>query len=327
MARPRLVPGSYIEFEIKRTIGIRNLVAYVATRLSIPVAWVICLAENGQVHFNAVTVKPDDSSEIVRGSRFRILIPEAWPPHMQPTAMELDILYEDPSMIVVNKPAGIVVHPARGHMDSQTLQNGILHRYQDQAGKDGVTIGPAHRLDRDTSGVLVFSRTRQAYSSLTQQFADNHPHKEYLALVEGKPDFVQTAVTAPLGIDRDIPCREAVVAVHDGGKNAQTDLFVLKSGSDWSFLRACPKTGRAHQIRVHLKHLGLPVMGDRDYNPRYASRPISRQALHASALTLTHPVTGTQLSFKAPMPDDMSELLNVLNQQTPHPARKEQERW
>jgi len=312
MARPQFAPGSRHAFTVKRPIRGQALACYLAARLSLPAPWARTLLRQDCVRIAGEVQGEAVHRALPVGTTIEVLFPDAWPPHLQPAAMPLDILYEDEAMLVLNKPAGVVVHPARGHMDNRTLQNGVLHRYAGKRTDLETTIGPAHRLDRDTSGVIVFSRTRAAYRALVQQFSAREAHKEYLAIVDGAPAFRTVTVQAPLGVDPADAKRGAVIPVAQGGKAAHTDLDVLASGTDWAFLRLHPRTGRPHQVRLHLAHLGLPIVGDRDYNPDPARRGFPRHALHAAALSLAHPVSGELLRFEAPLPQDMQDLLDRL---------------
>jgi len=250
MPRPKYAAGSTHGFVVQRALLPHAPEAYLAARLSIRLGWARDLLAQGCVRANGQTLAPGGTHGFMPGDAIAIVFPAVWPPHLAPTPMPLAVLYEDDAVLVLDKPAGVVVHPARGHMQGETLQNGVLHRYREEVGAPGVTIGAAHRLDRDTSGVIVFSRTQAAYRHLTRQFAAQHPHKEYLALVDGAPAFAEASVEAPLGADPRDASRGAVVPLHEGGKRACTDLYVEEAGADWALVRACPRTGRPHQVRL-----------------------------------------------------------------------------
>ncbi len=255
------------------------------------------------------TCSPAQELRLRPGDCFTVAFPHDWPPHLQPRQMDLVILYEDDCMLVLDKPAGIVVHPARGHMRSATLQNGVLFRYRDRLTDPLATIGPAHRLDRDTSGVIVFSRTRPAYQDLTRQFSAHRVRKEYIALVSGEPGFDEIVVDAPLGVDPRNPRCGAVVPLPDGGRPALTRLRVIERGRGWALVGARPMTGRPHQVRLHLAHKGLPVIGDRYYHPDPEAGGAGRQMLHAASLEISHPLTRKPMRFVACMPDDMRKVV------------------
>ncbi len=231
---------------------------------------------------------------------------------MAAAEMPLDILHEDERLAVLNKPAGSVVHPARGHLDCRTLQNGMRHRYRRLLALPETTLGSPHRLDKDTSGAIVFALDRTAYVSLVEQFASGLPHKEYLAVVDGAPDFDELSCQSPLGADPERKGLGTVVPREAGGKAARTDFTVLERGRGWALVRAVPFTGRPHQIRIHAASLGLPLAGDRDYNRRGEQAAFPRQALHASGLTFVHPGTGARLRVEAPLPDDFRLALERL---------------
>ncbi len=308
MARVRYPPGTTHTIVVKRELYGKPLSRYLATRLSIPTAWLVRLIEAGHVRFEGEVHTSDTPPVFKPPATFTVFLPQCWPDYMAPTEMPLSILYEDEHLIALDKPPGIVVHPARGHLSANTLQNGVLHRYRDQIGHPGVTIGPAHRIDRDTSGIVIYSRTRDAYRSLTAQFAGHIVHKEYYAIAQGSPDFETTTIDAPLTEDDRSFSRARVASVEEGGRPASTFFQVLEKGNGWAILHAKPKTGRGHQVRVHAATLGLPLVADADYNSGADGWGLTRQALHAWKVKLTHPISGEELSLCAPVPEDMASL-------------------
>lgn len=310
MPRPRFAPGAVVRFALRPRSGPpRDATAYAAVRLAVPAGWVEPLTADGRVEVDGQPIRPGDRIDLARAKSLTIRLPEAWPPHLACVPMDLTVLYEDDHVLALDKPPGIVVHPARGHLDNRTVANGVRHRYRADIGRPGVTIGAPHRLDRDTSGVLLFARTTAAYRELVRQFMAREPHKEYWAVVDGRPDFDVRSVDVPLGPDPHTPQRYAVVPEHEGGKPAKTDFYVLNTFTGGALIKAAPQTGRAHQIRLHLAYLGHPIQGDADYNPRDRKwmggepRP-KRQSLHAQALTFTHPILGARLRVEAPWPFD-----------------------
>ncbi len=312
MARPRYRPGSTHSFEVKRNRGVRKMGPYLASRLLINDRRALYLLDQGEVKLNGVRVGLDDEVDVFSGSVVTVRFPDEWPPYLKPTEMELDIIYEDDCMVVLNKPAGIVVHPARGHLSGNTIQNGLIHRYRDDTNPDK-SVAPPHRLDKDTSGVLVFSRTREAYRSLTAQFSTPEPKKTYLAITEGEAQWDSIIVDQPLGDDPEWPSRGTVLPVEEGGKESITEFTCLERIGGCSIIQARPITGRGHQIRLHLKYLNLPIISDLDYNKEGKTfEPINRQALHASSLSLKHPLTDEPLEFEAPLLADMKELMAAL---------------
>lgn len=313
MTRPHCIPGQTVVFPVKNRSGKKDVAVYLASRLGVVDPWAEALVRDGHVRVDGETAAVGDTINLSAGPHvIEVYIPHDWPRHMAATEMPLDILHEDERLVVLNKPAGIVVHPARGHLDCQTLQNGMRHRYRHLLSLPETTIGSPHRLDKDTSGAIVFALDRVAYANLVEQFSTGMPHKEYLAVVDGAPGFEEMSCDSPLGND---PCRKGlgtVVSCENGGKAARTDFTVLERGDGWALLRAVPFTGRPHQIRIHAASLGLPLAGDRDYNPEWERSAFPRQALHASALSFTHPGTGATLRVEAPPPEDFRLALERL---------------
>jgi len=237
--------------------------------------------------------------------------PEPIPSRLVPEPIELAVLYEDADVIVVDKPAGMVVHPAPGHA-SGTLVNALLHHCGDLAGVGGVLRpGIVHRLDRGTSGVMVAAKHDAAHTQLSAQFRDHTIEREYRALVRGVPRADEGRVDRAIGRHRTERKRMSVRT--DAGRVARTVWRVLrrfpKSGCTW--LAVHPETGRTHQIRVHLASVGLPIVGDPVYGRRGASRGprLDRPALHAARLGFTHPGSGERMVFEAPLPADLEALL------------------
>lgn len=230
----------------------------------------------------------------------------------------LDILHEDDHLIVVNKPPALVVHPAPGH-PAETLVNRILTRCPDLADVgDPLRPGVVHRLDADTSGVIVFARTGTALRNLQGQFRSRETRKEYLALCHGVPHPVNQTLDAPIGRH---PVHRKKRAVHgEGARDALTFLRVEKgvANGGGALLRLRIETGRTHQIRVHLAHAGHPVLGDRVYGGKRAQLPspaprAPRQMLHAASLELRHPSTGAAIRFEAPLATDMKTYMDALS--------------
>ncbi len=271
------------------------------------------------------------------GERMSVTLPEAEPAEPQPEAIPLDILFEDDSLVVVNKPAGLVVHPGAGN-PSGTLVNALLHHCgASLSGIGGVRRpGIVHRLDKDTSGVMVAAKTDRAHRALSEAFADHGRtgdlERAYLALVWGAPERESGTIDAPLGRDRSDPTKRAVVPAAKGDARHAVTRFRVKErfgpkGSEAlaAMVECRLETGRTHQIRVHMAHFGHPVIGDRDYGAGFRSKAkrlaepargmaeaFPRQALHAWLLGFRHPETETLMRFEAPMPADMRELAEAL---------------
>lgn len=270
---------------------------------------------------------PTKSSEKVKkGEEIRIDLPPPPPPRPDIVAEDipLSILFEDSEILVLNKPAGLVVHPAVGHRGG-TLVNALLHRSKDWAGPAD-RPGLVHRLDKDTSGVLVIAKTERAMAVLGRAMKERFLEKEYLAVVYGKAPLKKGRID--LKIRRDPADRKRMAASKSEGRDSSTFYEILSespvsSGSPGLSLLKCRLvTGRTHQIRVHLKALNLPIVGDPVYgSPRWkglkdealreACRTFPRQALHAWRLGLRHPATGEAMSFTAPVPADLAALLSA----------------
>jgi len=266
-------------------------------------------------------------STVVRaGQRIRVALPVLAPDRIEPEAIPLDILYEDEDILVINKPPDMVVHPSRGQA-SGTLANALLHHCKTRVSDIGGPLRPGivHRLDRDTSGAILCAKTNAAHRALADQFRMRLVEKEYLAVVRGQPEHDEGDIALPIGRDRRM--REKMRVLTAGGRPAMTYYALLERFRRFALVRAVPRTGRTHQIRVHLSFMGHPVAadalyggGDAVYPSEAAGRPadarepplITRQALHAHRLAFTHPVTGRRVAVEAPVPPDMERLLAAL---------------
>ena len=248
------------------------------------------------------------SSPVKPGMRVTARIPPPPAVEVPPQAIALDVVYEDGDLLVVNKPAGMVVHPAAGHYEG-TLVNALLARYPGLAVGDEGRPGIAHRLDRDTSGLIVIAKTAAALDYLRAQFRGRRVKKTYLALVHGQPPKPEGIVEVPIGRDPRQRKRMAVVA---GGRPARTGFRVLEDLGDFSLLSISLETGRTHQIRVHLAWLGVPVVGDGVYGRRRNRLGLARQFLHAWQLSFERPDGRGRLELEAPLPADLEEALQTL---------------
>ena len=275
----------------------------------------------GKVRVNGTpALKP--SYRVEEGQEVTVEVPPAAPSSMESQDLPLTILYQDEDVAVIDKPAGLVVHPAAGHPD-QTLVNALLHHVQDLSGVGGeLRPGIVHRLDKDTSGVMLVAKHDDAHRKLTGAWNTEAVRKEYLALVYGTPAEDRGTIEAPIGRDPRDRKRMAVVV---GGRDAITEYELAERLRYASLLRCRLRTGRTHQIRVHMKHLGHPIVGDPAYSgPQWRGIPdkkiqralesMHRQALHAARLTFTHPRDGRVVVVEAPLPQDMRELLDVLRE-------------
>ena len=253
------------------------------------------------------------------GTAFRVAVPAAVPAQAAAQDIPLVIVHEDADLIVVDKPAGLVVHPAAGNLDG-TLVNALLHHCEGQlSGIGGVARpGIVHRIDKDTSGLLVVAKSDAAHEGLARQFADHSIERAYLAVTAGQP--VPAAGTVRGAIARSSTNRKKMALVEDGrGKHAVTHYRTLEPLDGAALVECRLETGRTHQVRVHLASIGHALVGDPVYGrtpsrlrPLLQQLGFARQALHAAALGFVHPVTGTALRFASPAPRDMQELLQEL---------------
>ncbi|MBA2870734.1 23S rRNA pseudouridine1911/1915/1917 synthase [Anoxybacillus calidus] len=243
------------------------------------------------------------------GDAVVIELPEPEPLDVEPEEMDLDIYYEDADVIVVNKPRGMVVHPAPGHMRG-TLVNGLLAHCKDLSGINGVLRpGIVHRIDKDTSGLLMVAKNDLAHESLVNQLVNKTVTRKYKAIVHGVIPHDYGTIDAPIG--RDKHDRQSMTVTEENGKEAVTHFRVLERFDKFTFIECQLETGRTHQIRVHMKYIGYPLAGDPKYGPK-KTLPIDGQALHAGILGFTHPRTGEYLEFEAPLPEEFQHILDML---------------
>jgi len=283
------------------------------------------LIKGGTVFVNGRAAK---ASTLLRsGDAVEIAAPPAVERRAEAENIPLDIIHEDDDFIAINKQADLLVHPARGHWTG-TLINGLIHHAQQTAGtlstgSDPWRPGIIHRLDRNTTGLILIAKTDEAHWRLAGQFERRTIRKTYLAIVHGVPVLDSDMIDAPLGIDPHN--REKYAVLTEGGRAAQTVYKVLERLDNYSILELAPKTGRTHQLRVHLSHIGFPIVGDTAYGgreislkdisgkPKDSETPIiSRQALHAWKLQFIHPTKFTRMTLEAPLPKDMADLFRVL---------------
>ena len=267
--------------------------------------------EAGYVRVNGVTGRA--KTPLRQGDSVALWMPPPEPlPYLVPQAMPLDVLYEDAHLIVLNKPAGLTVHPAPGNRDG-TLVNGLLHHCPDLPGIGGeLRPGIVHRLDKDTTGCIVVAKSQEALVKLQVQIQKRIASRQYLAVVHGVPAGDSGTVVAPIG--RHPADRKKYAVVHDdSGRHACTHWRLVERLGDYSLLRFKLDTGRTHQIRVHCAHLGHPIVGDPVYS-RCRKLPLDMpgQALHAVQLGLNHPIHGERIVCEAPLPELFERLLAAL---------------
>ncbi|OGO22276.1 MAG: pseudouridine synthase [Chloroflexi bacterium RBG_16_50_9] len=258
-----------------------------------------CITVNGQ--------ESKASLKLSTGDRVEVVIPPPPPSPLSPEAMPLNILYENDDLLVVDKPAGLTVHPAPGH-PAHTLVNAILAHYPHLTDiGDSLRPGIVHRLDKDTSGVMLVAKNRVAQANLAEQFKNRTIVKAYLVLVRGKLKPENGVIEAALGRD---PGNRQRMAVVSRGREARTEYRVVKYLGDATLLEVRPETGRTHQIRVHLAAIGFPVVGDATYGVK--SKYLSRQFLHACRLGFKLPATGQYMEFTSPLPPDLDQALREI---------------
>ncbi len=262
--------------------------------------------KDGNVLVNGI--KPKTNYKCSLNDRIEISIPEPEELDVVPEAMDLDIYYEDQDVLVVNKPKGMVVHPAAGH-GTGTLVNGLMAHCKDLSGINGVMRpGIVHRIDKDTSGLLMVAKNDLAHESLVNQLMNKTVTRKYRAIVHGVIPHDYGTIDAPIA--RDPKDRQSMTVV-DNGKHAVTHFHVLERFKDFTLVECQLETGRTHQIRVHMKYIGYPLAGDPKYGPR-KTPDLGGQALHAGVLGFDHPRTGEYLEFEAPLPAYFQELLDKL---------------
>ncbi|KRL90860.1 RluA family pseudouridine synthase [Lactobacillus kalixensis] len=251
------------------------------------------------------------SYKVQAGDEISVTVPAVKPLDLTPENIPLDIVYEDDDVIVVNKPQGMVVHPSAGHPD-HTLVNALLYHTRNLAASpEGFRPGIVHRIDKDTSGLLMIAKNSQARESLEKQLANKTNERYYLAIVHGNFGEENGKIDAPIGRN---PNDRKKMAVVENGKNAVTHFKVLEQFKNYSLIKCKLETGRTHQIRVHLSYIGHPVAGDPLYGPKKTLKG-SGQFLHAEVLGFKHPKTGKQLTFEVKPPKIFEDTLNELRRE------------
>ena len=295
------------------------------------------LIPEGAVTINGAAVT-DPKAKVAEGDLVEITVEEAAEVDTVAEAIPLDILHEDDDLIVVNKPAGMVVHPAPGS-PTGTLVNALLHHFGGNLSGVGGEKRPGivHRIDKDTSGILVVAKSDRAHHGLAAQFADHSMEREYLAVCHGVPDASDPRLRGVRGVSfegatlkittqlaRHKTDRQRQAVLFSGGRHAVTRVQVLEAHGPVALVACRLETGRTHQIRVHMSHVGHALVGDQTYGGRRkvsgktpgaeAINTFPRQALHAATLGFAHPVSGENLRFEAPIPDDLRELLSEISE-------------
>ncbi|MGE7841934.1 RluA family pseudouridine synthase [Lysinibacillus sp. NPDC093712] len=260
----------------------------------------------GIVKVNSETVKA--KYKVKAGDVVEIIVPEAEPLDVIAENLDIEIVYEDADVLVVNKPKGMVVHPAPGHMTG-TLVNGLMYHCNDLSGINGILRpGIVHRIDKDTSGLLMVAKNDVAHESLVDQLVKKTVTRKYTALVHGHIAHDKGTIDAPIGRDQKDRQKQAVV---DKGKHAVTHFQVIERLGEYTLVECRLETGRTHQIRVHMNYIGFPLVGDPKYGPR-KTIDFGGQVLHAGVLGFDHPTTGEYMEFETPLPVDYVQLLEEL---------------
>ncbi len=288
--------------------------AYLASKTSISRSSLQHLIKDGSIRVNNEKVR--SSYRVKTNDSIRVIFPEKEAPLLDREAVSTDIVYRDENLIVVNKPPGIVMYPAPGHPGG-TLMNAIAY-HVDRLATIGAPLRPGvvHRIDKDTSGLIVVALTDEAYFDLVRQFKDRSIERRYIALIYGQLKENRGEIELPIG--RSLTHRKKMSTRVRRGKPAKTLWRVIKRYRDASMVEVRLATGRTHQIRVHFSALGHPVLGDKTYGRKTSIRmdntllKIPRQMLHAESLGIEHPISGERLEFHAPLPEDMKETLEHL---------------
>ncbi|HHY34057.1 MAG TPA: RluA family pseudouridine synthase [Firmicutes bacterium] len=268
------------------------------------------LIDDGNVLVSGAKAKP--SYRVKTGDVVDVTVPPPEPTDLVPEPLEIDVVYEDEDILVVNKPRGMVIHPAKGHWH-ETMANALLYHCRgiEKVGDLG-RPGIVHRLDKDTTGLIVVAKSERAFAALQRQMRDRIAKRDYLAIVSGVVRDDAGTIEAPIGRH---PVHRKKMAVVEGGRTAVTRFEVLCRSKRYTLIQAHLETGRTHQIRVHMSYIGHPVAGDPVYGRREGELGLGGQALHAWQLQLVHPADGSSMTFRAPPPPDFLNALSVLSQE------------
>ncbi|MDO4921295.1 MAG: RluA family pseudouridine synthase [Phascolarctobacterium sp.] len=266
------------------------------------------LLEEGRAVKGAKVIKAN--YKLKAGDEITVTLPAPQPLDVQPENIPLDIIYEDEDVVVVNKPRGMVVHPAAGNY-SGTLVNALLYHCKNLSGINGVIRpGIVHRLDKDTSGIMICAKNDAAHLSLSQQIQNKTAQRAYLAVVRGNIKTDEGVIETLIARDKND--RKKMAVVKEDGRQAITEYQVLERFGKYTIVRCRLRTGRTHQIRVHMEYLGYPLVGDPKYSPMKTPFAINGQALHSQTLEFDHPRTGQRLHFEAPLPEDLQKIVTRL---------------
>ncbi|HPH96642.1 MAG TPA: RluA family pseudouridine synthase [Anaerolineaceae bacterium] len=271
------------------------------------------LIRDGRIKVNGQVVTKTGAN-IEAGYEIEVDLPPVQPTGLVAEDIPLDVLFENDALLVINKPAGMVVHPAAGHA-SGTLVNAALAHAPEMEGIGGEQRpGIVHRLDKDTSGIIVIAKTDEAHHWLQDQFRLRQVHKTYLALVDGRPPTPEGRIEAPIGRDPSHRKRMAITKP-EKGREAATEYHVIETFPNHALVEAHPITGRTHQIRLHMAFIGCPIAGDTLYGHRTPSVELNRHFLHAARLQITLPGESKPRTFEAPLPAELAEVLAQLRRE------------
>ncbi|MBQ8417484.1 MAG: RluA family pseudouridine synthase [Phascolarctobacterium sp.] len=266
------------------------------------------LLEEGRAVKGSKVIKSNYKLKL--GDEIIVTLPEPQPLDVQPENIPLDIIYEDEDVVVVNKARGMVVHPAAGNY-SGTLVNALLYHCKNLSGINGVIRpGIVHRLDKDTSGIMICAKNDAAHVSLSEQIQSKTAQRTYLAVVRGNIKTDSGIIETQISRDKDD--RKKMAVVKEGGRNAITEYEVVERFGKYTIVKCKLRTGRTHQIRVHMEYLGYPLVGDPKYSPMKTPFSINGQALHSLTLAFDHPRTGERMEFEAKLPEDLHKIVTRL---------------
>lgn len=282
-----------------------RLDVFLARRLGVTRSFARRLVRDGRVGCGDTGPRPKPALKVCDGAAYRVAMPPPEDLEIEPEPVDFRVVHEDDALLVVDKPAGLVVHPAPGHWRG-TLVHGLMWRYPDMGPFNNVKRpGIVHRLDATTSGLMLVARRQSAMEALQEQFRDRSVEKEYLALVRGRPASAKGTLSGPIGRD---PANRLRMAVVEGGRPALTGYRVLWCREGVSLVRCALFTGRTHQIRAHLSALGHPLVGDVLYGAPEEPE-FDRVFLHSWRLSFAHPATGERMTFRSPLPGDLAAYL------------------
>ena len=290
--------------KVEEKISGERIDSYLAKRLELTRTRVQELIKEEQIKVNYKKIK--SSYKIEENDEIEVVIPEIKEVEIMPEDIKIDIVFEDKDIAVINKQAGLVVHPAQGHY-SGTLVNAILYHIKDLSGINGeMRPGIVHRLDKDTSGLIIIAKNDKAHLELTNMFQNKEIKKTYLAIVKGKINKKKGRIVTQIGRDRNDRKKMTVLDSLTQGKNAITNFKVIDQNERFSLVKVNIETGRTHQIRVHMKYMGYPILGDSVYGRVDSEK---RQMLHAYKLEFLHPITRNKIELIAELPNDFEKAL------------------